>query len=167
MAERADIFDRDDVFTGITIDKHAPMEKGMYKRHAVIIMKAEEGYIMQQRSLLARYCPGEWDVTGGGVMAGETPLQAACREAFEEVGVEIEPEDAFLAHKEIMYWGEDLGAHLYVFGAKVKLPGGGVKFDPREVNDAKVVPFEEFYGKVGYNKTGEFMAALREIDRKI
>ncbi len=42
--------------------------------------------MVQQRALKARYYAGKWDMTGGGVRAGETPVEAAVRELSEELG---------------------------------------------------------------------------------
>ena len=38
--------------------------------------------------------PLKWDLTGGGTRAGETTLQAICRETSEEIGMKFKPEDA-------------------------------------------------------------------------
>ena len=44
QVEMADIFDENDVYTGITVPKHTPLLPGQFKRHAVIILKTEKGY---------------------------------------------------------------------------------------------------------------------------
>ena len=78
--EMRDVFDKDGRFTGKTVPKHAQLEKGEYFLHAIVILRMEDGgYLLQQRSLKARWYAGAWDVTGGGVSAGETSAQAAAR----------------------------------------------------------------------------------------
>lgn len=166
-AEMSDIFDENDVYTGITQPKHIPLLPGQYRRHAVIIMKTDMGYIMQQRSLRARFFPGEWDVTGGAVTAGEDPAHAAVREAFEELGVAVPRERARLMHREKLHWENGTGAELYVYAARAEIPEGGLKADRYEVNDVKIVPFEEFCERISYNKTPEFMQAMKRIDSEI
>ena len=48
------------------------------------IFTREGKYVVQQRSLRARYYAGKWDMTGGGVRSDETPKEAAVRELSEE-----------------------------------------------------------------------------------
>jgi len=49
----------------------------------------------------------------------------------------------------------------------VKVPEGGFRIAEREVNDVKVVDFDEFLKNVMYNKSDEFRKALVRIDREI
>jgi 8-oxo-dGTP diphosphatase len=44
---------------------------------------------------------GHWDLPGGGREAGESPLQCALRETFEEVSLQIAPSQ--------VTWGRDYG----------------------------------------------------------
>ena len=166
--EKRDVFLRDGTFTGLTIEKHTPMQKGWFLRHAVIIMKTMDGqYVMQQRSLKAKYSPGEWDVTGGGVVSGETSAQAAVREALEEVGVEVKMENLHYMMSELHYWGEEYDMICDTYAARVNLPENGFKISEYEVNDVKCVPFEEFIGTVSYNKSEAFCEMLRRVEREI
>lgn len=144
------------------------MQKGWYLSHAIIIMKTMDGgYIMQQRALKAKHSPGMWDVTGGGVTAGETSVQAAVREAFEELGVTVRPESLRHMLREVTEWGEDYGMICDTYAARVELPEGGFQIAGREVNDVKVVPFEEFLKTVTYNKTQDFYHMLERIEMEV
>src|SRR5262249_36322159 len=53
-----------------------------------------DGRVFLLRRANTGYCDGLWCFPSGHVEAGETPQAAAVREAREEVGVEIDPEDA-------------------------------------------------------------------------
>ena len=166
--EMRDVFRRDGTFTGLTIEKHAPMQKGWYLSHAIIIMKTQDGgYIMQQRSPKAKHSPGMWDVTGGGVSAGETSAQAAVREAFEELGVTVEPDNLRLMLTEVTEWGEDYGMICDTYAARVNVPENGFVIAEREVSGVKVVPFEEFVNTVTYNKTEQFCRMLKRTEAEI
>ncbi len=166
--EMRDVFLRDGTFTGRRIEKHTPMRKGEYLLHAIILMKTEDDlYIMQQRSLKAKYSPGEWDVTGGGVLSGESSREAAAREAMEELGVTVQPERLIHMLREITEWGEDYGMICDTWAARVTLPAGGFRISEYEVNDVKCVPFEEFLETVTYNKTQAFREMLRRAEAEI
>jgi len=166
--EMRDVFLKDGTFTGKAIPKHTPMQKGWYLLHAVIIMKTMDGqYVMQQRSLKAKYSPGEWDVTGGGVISGETSAQAAVREAQEEVGVTVEPDRLRHMLREVHYWGEDYGMICDYYAARVELPEGGFRIAEYEVNDVKCVPFDQFLETVRYKKSEAFCGMLRRVEEEI
>jgi len=145
------------------------MRPGDYFLHAIIILKTDDDkYIMQQRSLKARHCPGKWDVTGGGVAADETTAQAAAREAYEELGVEVDEAALRRFLREVTTWESGVnGIIIDTYAARVSVPEGGFNIAEREVNDVKVVDFEEFLENVMYNKTEVFRDALMRIDREI
>ena len=164
--EMREIFLRDGTPTGRIVEKHAEIKDGEYFLHAVVILVTREGkYIMQQRSLKARWHAGRWDVTGGGVSAGETSAQAAAREAYEELGVEILPEDCRFVYREITDWKDDPGGLIVdIYFAYADIPEGGLHIERREVNDVRLVDYDEFIENIGYNKTRKFMDAIAKIE---
>lgn len=166
--EMRDIYLRDGTYTGMCIEDGTKLQKGQYVLHAILIMKTnDDQYIMQQRSLETKYYPGQWDVTGGGVSAGETTAQAAVREAEEELGIKADP--AALKHmlREITEYGEDFGMICDTYAARVELPEGGFRIAEREVEDVRCVGFEEFLNTVTYNKTAAFREMLCRVEREI
>lgn len=56
------------------------------KRGAGLLIFRPDGHVFLIRRSKAVNHPGEWDLPGGGVEPGETPIQAAYREAAEEAG---------------------------------------------------------------------------------
>ena len=174
--EYIDIFNRDGKATGITRPKHDSKKPGDYYRHVLTIMKTKDSpppgegegqYIVQQRSLKAKYYPGKWDMTGGGVMTGETPEQAACREVKEELGITINHENIKLGFEYIIDWDDGTGLLVSVFMCRVSMPDSGFKFDPYEVNDVKIMPFHEFLGHVSDHNKEELCNGLKEIERTL
>lgn len=166
--EMRDVFLRDGTFTGMRIEKHEPMQKGWYLRHAIIILKTPEGgYIMQQRSPKAKHSPGQWDVTGGGVTSGESSAQAAAREAFEELGVTVKPEALVCMLTEVTEWGDDYGMICDTYAVRAEVPEGGFNLAEREVHDVRVVDFDTFLDTVTYNKTEAFREMLRRVENEI
>ena len=55
-----------------------------------------------------------WTLPCGGISSGETPLEGAIREAREEVGLVLSPEDLILRAK-IIFEGENQKDHIHLF----------------------------------------------------
>ena len=171
--EYHEVYRRDGTATGKVVEKHAPRERGQYFLHAILVMKTEnspdpgkgEGmYIMQQRSLKARFYPGKWDVTGGGVQAGETPGAAAVREAYEELGVSVKEADLKVYHQYYADWDDGTGLIITVFACRASIPAGGFRLSRTEVNDVQIAPFHLFRNHVMDHNDEAFGRALERIE---
>jgi len=81
--------------TGIRKPKDAIHRDGDWHRAAHIWIVAPDGRILlQRRSLRKENNPGLWDVSAAGhVSAGESAVDAAVRETFEELGLRITAND--------------------------------------------------------------------------
>ena len=114
--EYRDVYTREGAPKGAARPKHAHNQPGDYFLHAIDILRCDDGrYILQQRSLSARHYPGVWDVTGGGVLSGETPPQAGIREAMEELGVTVDPENMREIYRDHADWDDGTGLIIYVY----------------------------------------------------
>lgn len=171
--ERHEVFRRDGTPTGRIVEKHAPREAGQYFLHAILVMKTEDSppagcgegfYIMQQRSLKARFYAGKWDVTGGGVKAGETPREAAVREAYEELGISVSPDALKEYYKYYADWDDGSGLIITLFGCRAAVPPGGFVISREEVNDVKIVPFHVFREAVLDHNDEAFGRALDRVE---
>ncbi len=174
--EYRELYTRSGENTGRILEKHAPRQAGQYFLHTIVILKTDtsplpgqgEGlYVMQQRSLKARYYAGKWDVTGGSVKAGETPQSAAVREAQEELGLHIPQTSLKLFHTFRVDWEDGTGLFISVYACRVHVPESGIRFDPYEVHDVQIVPFHEFYTHVMDHNDEDFGIALRKIEAEI
>ena len=89
--ERYDVYDLDRRLTGETLvrgEPHADTDCQLVIHACLFNRKGE--LLIQQRDRSKRSYPEYWDFSvGGGVLAGETPRQAAVREVKEELGLEI------------------------------------------------------------------------------
>jgi 8-oxo-dGTP diphosphatase len=65
------------------------MKKGVN----IIIQNKEKGVLVLKRSPDSDFSPNLWDLPGGKVKQGEDLNQAVIREAKEEVGLKVIPED--------------------------------------------------------------------------
>lgn len=91
MEESIDIVDQNGIPTGVSVPKSEIHTKGHLHNTAHVWFFTSEGKILlQQRAASKTICPLLWDVSvAGHVDAGETPKQAAVREANEEIGITI------------------------------------------------------------------------------
>jgi len=63
------------------------------KKGANVILVKDGKILILLRSKESNWKPVKWGPPGGRVDAGETPVQAAVRETFEESGLKVDPGD--------------------------------------------------------------------------
>ncbi len=83
--------------------------------------------------------PNKWESTGGAVLAGETPLQGAIRELYEETGIKASEKD-FVKIREI----HDLAYLIDVYVVSIDVDTKDIKIQESEVADAKFVSIPKF-----------------------
>lgn len=108
-----DVVDENDNVIGQALrsEIHA---KGLLHREAnVLFVTPQKEIVLQKRSMTKQNNPGLLSVTvGGHVDCGETYLDAAIRETFEETGVTVRPEELiFLGQKKYMTHDKITGTH--------------------------------------------------------
>ncbi len=91
MQEMIDIYDRDRNRTGLTIPREgAFLAEGQYMLYVLALIEAPDGrFLITQRSMEKHWGAGWWEVSGGGVRAGESSLDAIRREVPEETGLDV------------------------------------------------------------------------------
>ncbi len=90
--EWVDLYDENRVPLGKTAERYGKKQAGEYRTVVhVCIFDPQGRLLIQQRSPQKYICPNQWDVSAaGGVDAGETPREAAEREAREELGYALD-----------------------------------------------------------------------------
>lgn len=87
MTEYWDVYNGNRELTGKTIKRGDPFgENEFYVCCEVWIVNSKNQMLVTQRHP-GKKAGGQWEFTGGGVLAGETTLLAASREVKEELGV--------------------------------------------------------------------------------
>ncbi len=86
-----DIYDSDKKVTGRTMQRNDfRMVPGDYHLSVLgVIARSDGRFLITKRKEDKRWAPGWWEVSGGGVMAGESSYDAVCREVFEETGLDV------------------------------------------------------------------------------
>ena len=94
-AELLDLLDPDGRLTGVRKLKRLVHRDGDWHRAAHVWITTSDGRVLlQRRAPVKESWPGLWDISvAGHVAAGEEPLQAGIREAEEELGLVLSPED--------------------------------------------------------------------------
>ena len=93
--ELMDVYTPEHMPTGKTIERgeRPGVNERILVTH-VCIFNSDGKMLIQKRSISKASYPGIWDVSaGGGVKSGEFSFEASIREAKEELGLELLPED--------------------------------------------------------------------------
>ncbi len=97
--ELQDLYTRDGRFTGKTVELGG--DKGEYFTLGVhaYIYDGKGRFLLQKRSEKKKFRPGQWEITMGHAMAGESAPESLLREIKEELGVQLHPEDLIKAYR--------------------------------------------------------------------
>ncbi len=74
-----------------THERGKPLPDGKYHIVADILSVNREGRILITRRSPQKHFGGMWETTGGSVISGETALEGAVRELYEETGLSAAP----------------------------------------------------------------------------
>lgn len=168
--ELIDVLDADGNPTGIARGKREVHRDGDWHRCAHVWVATSDGRLLLQRRALAKESwPGLWDISvAGHISAGETAIDAAVREAREELGLHIDPAD--LTHLGTLRYSVPLREHYVenefheVYLLRRDVDPDALTLDPLEVAEvALVAPADlERYERVPHDdEYALLLAALR------
>lgn len=111
------------------------------------IMDNRGRFLMQRRSSNLRYLPGYWSATSGSVMHGETSRQTIVREAEEELGLKLDPEECtfMLRARSGNVWIDS-----YFIQKDIKL--ASLRLCPSEVDEIDWMDIEQLDNFVRYGR---------------
>ena len=89
MPEILDLYDIDGNKTGETVMRGTKIPEGRHVLIVSIVTVNSKGKILLTRRSEGKTFAGCWEVTGGCVQSGETAVQGAVRELFEETGIRV------------------------------------------------------------------------------
>lgn len=96
MPELWDLYDENRMKTGKTFPRGPHLPKGTYHIVVHVWMRNAKGEWLISKRTPNKDFANMWESTGGSAIAGEESLAAAVREAREELGVALDPEQAVL-----------------------------------------------------------------------
>lgn len=154
-----DIIDRQGNLTGKKFCNGEKLRAGEYSLMVQVHLYTPAGmFLTQKRSRKKQYYPGQWDVTGGRVQAGENSRAAAVREVLEEIGICLEEQQLEkLAH----FCVEEVHALQDIYAVETELAAEQCVLQEDEVESVRVVTAEEYFQILDGNKDKEYMALLR------
>ena len=98
MSELWDIYTIDRKRTGKTCirGEQGKLEDDEFRLWVMVWIKnpVTGKYLVSQRTADKATDPLKWETVAGHSIVGETSIEAALREVYEEVGIELKPEDA-------------------------------------------------------------------------
>lgn len=109
-----------------------------------VIRRADGKFLITKRKMDKQWAPGWWEVSGGGVLAGETSRAAVLREVKEETGLDVsdcESELALTYHRENPGKGDNYFVDVYVFHKD--FAAEDVKIQVEETTDFMIASAEE------------------------
>lgn len=89
MSEFWDIYDVNRKPTGRTVERGKPMAQDEYHIVVEAIIRNPKGEFLISKRTANKHFPLMWEFTGGSVLAGESSLDGAVREAYEELGIDL------------------------------------------------------------------------------
>ena len=86
-----DIYDENKQLTGRTMKRNDwCLKEGEYHLTVLgVIARPDETFLITKRVMTKAWAPGWWEVSGGGVQAGESSEEAVRREVKEETGLDV------------------------------------------------------------------------------
>lgn len=114
MPEIWDAYNKDGTLAGFDLIRGEKIPNGIYHLVCQIIVRHKDGsFLVMQRDFNKKICPGMYEITAGGsVLKGETALQGAIRELFEETG--IKEDSLVLDYVEVSEWKRSIYNMFYV-----------------------------------------------------
>ena len=86
-----DIYDENKQLTGRTMKRNDwCLKEGEYHLTVLgVIARSDGTFLITKRVMTKAWAPGWWEVSGGGVQAGESSEEAVRREVKEETGLDV------------------------------------------------------------------------------
>lgn len=133
-----DILDENKQPTGRTHRRGDPLKTG--DRHLVVDvwMRRKDGRFLLTRRAPTKGYPLMWETTGGSSASGESSLQAALREAEEEAGMHLNPQQGKLIYS---YMRPDHFKDVWIFDHEAELDD--VVLQEGETVDARLATVNE------------------------
>jgi isopentenyl-diphosphate delta-isomerase len=141
-----DVRTADNQLTGLRLPMEWITDRGLWHAGVHVVVRTSDGkYIVGKRDNKIVFAPGMLQITlGGGIDAGETPIQAARRETHEELGVDLhekhfEPLFTYKLHSYHPHYKKRTKGYVYVYSARLPVHSTHLRPQPGEVEELRVL----------------------------
>ena len=115
-----DIYDKNKQRTGRTMKRNdwCLADDEYHLTVLGVIVRPDDKFLITKRVMTKSWAPGWWEVSGGGVRAGESSRDAVIREVKEETGLDVSNADGgylFDYHRENPGEGDNYFVDVYRF----------------------------------------------------
>jgi isopentenyldiphosphate isomerase len=143
-----DLYDINGNKTGKTMERGAEVPTGTYHLGAdVWIMNSKGELLIQKRAKCKESYPDMWAMTGGSALKGENARKAICREAKEELGIELHQSELEFINKI-----RTPRTIINIFFVRKDIEIKDLILQEEEVSDAKWATLEEIEDLVSNNQ---------------
>lgn len=142
-----DIYDIDRKRTGRLHRRGRPWKEGEYGLVVCVWVYNDRGQLLLTRRAPEKSFPGTWENSGGAAKAGESSLQAICRELREETGICADGSEFYFLDT-----GRDKNTHYDFYCIRKNVPLEQIVLLPGETDDAKWVTFQQVHEMIREKK---------------
>ena len=144
MEEVFDIYTRNGEYIGTELKSicHSQNPRGYHKPVWIWIINSNNEILVQKRAANKKNHPNKWDMPSAGhVVAGETSIQGAIRETFEELGIQTKESD----YKFVFEYIQDKSFEIaQVYLLKMNIDISRLNLQKDEVSEVNWLSYEEF-----------------------
>jgi len=137
-----DLYDENRVRTTQKLHRGETLPQGLYHLVVGAWVRNSKGQLLISQRHPSKNFPFFWECTGGSVQAGESGIDAATREVYEELGLVLNQSDAVLFHQTRRDEMQDF-YDAWLFQSDV--PITSLKLQATEVLEAKWVDMLTLY----------------------
>ena len=119
-----------------------------------VVQHVDGRFLITRRVLTKAWAAGWWELPGGGVRAGETPLEGCIREVREEIGLDVSQAPSTLLYR---YRNDDASGDNYfmdIYEFRLDFCGADVRIQEEEIQDFAIVTWDDV---VACEQAGEFL----------
>lgn len=149
-----DIYDKNRNLTGKRHRRGTPWKPGEYGLVVCVWVYDGKGKLLLTRRAKGKSFAGTWENSGGAAKAGESSIQAICRELFEETGILAQPEEF-----ELMGSDRDAHTHYDFYCLHRQTPLNEIVLLPGETDGVQWADFETIHEMIRTRQICRIIAA--------